>query len=412
MRWLLVGLIATGFAVGAGAEPPQIRGETRYPPHGLVRLRAEGVGPKSAVLWRVYPANVVQRATTPRGLLEFAAPPGTYEVELLVITATDDGLTVEEARLTVVIEPPGKPGPRPEMRPEPVKAVGRVRFGNAGCSATVIGPQRADGRWDVLTAAHCVSGTGQRGSLTLRDGRTVGLRVVSVHATPDLAWCVTDDPIPDLPYAVVARSDPEPGTPVWHAGFGTDRPGNREEGIVAERPNAQGQVRMLLSVSSGDVGGRHLPRRQRRAGLRRVLHGRAGTQGVGMGASVEVIRRTRPLAEGGAQWVPLPIPLRQEPWPRPEDGEAHDRRTIRPTAKAPQPIKTPSTDAGSGIGLGSGPNGTTSMGGGSTGGSSGGPSGGSTGGLVGGRGGTFQSEFFFGRTNFLSRGGLPGQSYQ
>lgn len=412
MRWLLVGLIATGFAVGAGAEPPQIRGETRYPPHGLVRLRAEGVGPKSAVLWRVYPANMVQRATTPRGLLEFAAPPGTYEVELLVITATDDGLTVEDARQTVVIEPAGKPGPRPETRPEPMKAVGRVRFGNAGCSATVIGPRRADGRWDVLTAAHCVSGAGQRGSLTLRDGRTVGLRVVSVHATPDVAWCVTDDPVPDLPYAVIARSDPEPGTPVWHAGFGTDQPGNREEGIVAERPNAQGQLRMLLSVSSGDSGGGIF-----RGDSDELISVVCCTAGPGRkasvwGASVEVIRRTRPLAEGGPQWEPLPVPLRQEPQSRSEEDAAHDRRTARPTASAPQPIKTPSTDAGSGIGFGSGPNGTTSIGGGSTGGSSGGPGGGSAGGSVGGRGGGFQSVFFLGRTSFLSRGGLPGQSYQ
>lgn len=64
--------------LAAGAEPIRIAGETKYKPHSLVRLKAENADPKAAVLWRVYPSKDVQRATTPRGVLEFAAHPGTY----------------------------------------------------------------------------------------------------------------------------------------------------------------------------------------------------------------------------------------------------------------------------------------------------------------------------------------------
>jgi hypothetical protein len=162
----------------------------------------------------------VQRATSPRGVLEFAAHPGTYEVELLVITNTDGALSVEEARVSVTIESctpvPPKPDPKPDPKPpgdgklDPVNALGRIRFGSAGCTATVIGPRRPDGRWDVLTAAHCVSGVGARGTMTLKDGRSFGLRVVAHHRTPDVAWCVTDEEIANLPYALIAAKNPEP----------------------------------------------------------------------------------------------------------------------------------------------------------------------------------------------------------
>jgi S1-C subfamily serine protease len=40
----------------------------------------------------------------------------------------------------------------------------------------------------VLTAAHCVTGVGQKGTISLKDGRTLGLRVVAHHEAPDVAW--------------------------------------------------------------------------------------------------------------------------------------------------------------------------------------------------------------------------------
>jgi hypothetical protein len=261
MRFLFVVSLLALVPFAANAEPIRIGGEPKYKPHALVRLKAEGVDAKAALLWRVYPSKDVQRAISPRGLLEFAAHPGTYEVELLVIINTDGVLAVEEARVSVTIESctpvPPKPDPKPPEggKLDPVNALGRIRFGNAGCTATVIGPRRPDGRWDVLTAAHCVSGVGARGTLTLKDNRSYGLRVVAFHKTPDVAWCVTDDEVKDLPYALIAETNPEPGTAIWHMGFGVDKPGNREDGTVAERENAQGQLRMVLSVSSGDSGG-------------------------------------------------------------------------------------------------------------------------------------------------------------
>src|SRR5262249_36997558 len=57
-----------------------------------------------------------------------------------------------------------------------------------------------------------------------------------------------------LPYALLARTDPAPGTAVWHNGYGVDKPGNREDGVVTAAPNADGQLQFRLSVSSGDSG--------------------------------------------------------------------------------------------------------------------------------------------------------------
>jgi hypothetical protein len=105
MRSLLCSVLVLALApVAAHADTIRIGGETKYKPHALVRLKAEGVDAKAALLWRVYPSKDVQRATSPRGVLEFAAHPSTYEVELLVITNTDGTLSVEEARVSVTIE--------------------------------------------------------------------------------------------------------------------------------------------------------------------------------------------------------------------------------------------------------------------------------------------------------------------
>ncbi|HXG09472.1 MAG TPA: trypsin-like peptidase domain-containing protein [Gemmataceae bacterium] len=323
----LLSLVLACAPAAARADTLRIAGETKYKPHSLVRLRAEGVDAKAAILWRVHPSKDVQRATTPRGVLEFAAHPGTYEVELLVIRTLGDGLEVDEARVTVEIEPcrpvpptPPKPDPKPpgSGKLDPVNAIGRIRFGNAGCTATVIGPRRPDGRWDVLTAAHCVAGVGQRGTLTLKDGRTLGLRVVAHHKTPDVAWCVTEEEVADLPYALIAARNPEPGTPIWHMGYGVDQPGNREDGTVVEGENGQGQLRMILSVSSGDSGGGIF-----RSDTNELVSVVCCTSSMGRkvstwGCSAEVAQRTRPRQTDAEEaWTPVVIPLR--PWPVFED---------------------------------------------------------------------------------------------
>lgn len=234
---------------------PSIDGETAVPAHGLVRLRADGVPAGAAVLWRVSPRAGVSRATTAPDRLEFAAPPGTYDVELLVIGKSGDGLAVGEVFARVTVGGP-KAEPKPEPKPDPAAALGKVRFGNGSCTATVVGPRRPDGRWDVLTASHCLAGVGARGTLATKDGRSLAVRCVVHQAGPDLAWLVTEAAdLSDLAHAAVAAADPAAGVRVWHQGYGLDQPGNREDGHVAQGPDGNGQLRFVLSVSPGDSGG-------------------------------------------------------------------------------------------------------------------------------------------------------------
>jgi hypothetical protein len=64
MRFLFVVSLLALVPLAANAEPIRIGGETKYKPHSLVRLKAEGVDAKAALLWRVYPSKDVQRATS------------------------------------------------------------------------------------------------------------------------------------------------------------------------------------------------------------------------------------------------------------------------------------------------------------------------------------------------------------
>jgi hypothetical protein len=174
----------------------------------------------------------------------------------------------------------------------------------------VIGPRRPDGKWDVLTAAHCVTGEGQRGTLTLKDGRSLAIKVVAHHKTPDLAWCVTEEAIAEMPFALLAEKNPEVGTAVWHMGYGIDKPGNREDGSITAAENGDGQLRMTLSVSSGDSGG-GIFRTDTNELVSVVCCTSGMAQKVSMwGGSAEQARKTRPLAlDADDAWTPLPIPL-------------------------------------------------------------------------------------------------------
>ena len=242
-----------------------IAGDREYPTHGLVRLSAEGVPADAAVAWKVSPRAGVERATTEPELLEFAAPPGTYEVDLMIIAKVGDKLTVREVFTKVTIGPK-KADPKQEPKPDPnpekdgkldaVKALGRIQFGSASCTATVIYPRRADGRWDVLTASHCVPGVGAKGVLNTKDGKKLAVRVVVHEETPDVAWMVTEDAtVADLFYAKVAATNPAAGVKVWHAGYGVDVPNNREDGEVLYPEQPDGKTTFNLSVSPGDSGG-------------------------------------------------------------------------------------------------------------------------------------------------------------
>lgn len=318
----LAALVSIPFA---SACPPKTdhAADVTVKPYQLVRISAKNVDPKAALIWRVNPSKDVSRATSPRGVLEFVAPPGVYTVELLVIkNDADGGLTVEEESITVEIESPGDrkppapnpPAPEPKQpdpkKPDPANALGRITFGTAGCTATVIGPRRADGRWDVLTAAHCVTRAGQRGVMMTKGGQKLNLTVVSLHTDPDCAWLVTDETPADLPFAIIAEKNPALGAKVWHSGYGVDKPGNREDGEITGVEDANGQLKMSLSVSSGDSGG----------GIFRADTGELvscvcctthkGAKAHVWGCSAEVARRLRPGASSDG-WAPAKMPKRE-----------------------------------------------------------------------------------------------------
>lgn len=313
---------------------PAISGETKYKPHSLVRLRAVGVPEKAGLLWRITPKGNVQRATTSRDICEFAAPPGAYEVEVLVISCKPDGsLDTSEAAVSIVIEschppepgpkPPTPPGPGPTPPPtppgpgggthDPSNAIGRIQFGNAGCSATIVSPRRADGKWDVLTAAHCISSVGQTGTITMpKTGRKHAVKVKVFDRTCDIAWLETVEPISDIEYAHLGKENPPTGTKVWHQGYGFDKPRNREDGTLMGGENLAGQLRFVLNVSNGDSGGGIF-----RADTNEVISSVCCTAGIAQktdmyGGSTARAIRLRPKSpadwEGFDEWTPIEIP--------------------------------------------------------------------------------------------------------
>lgn len=181
---------------------------------------------------------------------------GRYKIA--AYTASPAGVPSEPAYCVIVIEGDVPPVPVPPApgpgKPNAVAAICKLRFGNSGCTATIIGPQRADGRWDVLTASHCTGPVGSKGQITLKDGRTMGVTVAVRQTTADITWLIADTESSDLPFAWLAGSLPAIGTQVWHMGYGIDRPGNKEDGTVAAQVDGNGQLKFSLSVSSGDSG--------------------------------------------------------------------------------------------------------------------------------------------------------------
>lgn len=152
-------------------------------------------------------------------------------------------------------DPEGKPPAKPKGpgRLDPMGARLKIKSGSSGCTATVIGPRRADGRWDMLTAAHCIGSRDGRVTATTPAGKVYEARIVVQNKAHDLAWGILDT-TDDLDYALLAKTLPDAGTRIWHAGYGVDVPGNREEGVWEGTGRVEGMWYGRIKVSSGDSG--------------------------------------------------------------------------------------------------------------------------------------------------------------
>ena len=151
-------------------------------------------------------------------------------------------------------KPDPKPEPKPEPKPDPWNAISKVVMSGGYCSGTIVGPRRPDGRWHLVSAAHCFKRTGEPVQVLTRDGRSLQASVSAINRQADCAILVTEH-YDDLPFALVAEVVPAVGTQVWHGGFGFDKPGNKETGVLLAGEDANGQLRYRLSVSNGDSGG-------------------------------------------------------------------------------------------------------------------------------------------------------------
>lgn len=253
--------------------------------------------------------------TTGKYATMLAAKAGRYKIA--AYTAAADGTLSDPAYCLVIAEgeqaPPIPPPPGPKPNPNAMQAIVKLRFGNSGCTATIIGPQRADGRWDVLTAAHCTGAQGSKGQMTLLDGRSFAVTVAARNTKGDVSWMIAETNESNLPYAMLASDDPPIGTPVWHKGYGIDRPGNLEEGTIASALDANGQIKMVLSVSSGDSGSGIFRTDTNEVVAVVCCTASMAKKGNMWGGSCSTAAKMRPPGRLDSpvwdDWMPVPIPL-------------------------------------------------------------------------------------------------------
>ena len=138
---------------------------------------------------------------------------------------------------------------------DPWNAIGKIAMQGSYCSGTVIGPRRDDGRYSIVSAAHCFRQVGQEATFIQREGTARKITVVAIDRRADVAICRTETGQGDMAYTQVSLGSLPVGQKIWHGGYGRHIPGNKEEGTVASGPNQDNQVKYRLSVSPGDSGG-------------------------------------------------------------------------------------------------------------------------------------------------------------
>lgn len=208
------------------------------------------------------------------------------------------------AQPPVVVPPSVDPPPQPQID----KTIARIQVGNSGCTAALVGPRRVDRRYNLLTAAHCVSRVGQRGTYFAQDGSRLTFEVVGIDTRADCCWGLTDPTDKQYPFAELAEGEPSEGTQVWHAGFGIDKPGNREVGEVVRVGPPDGKTHFTLSVSSGDSGGAIVNATTGKIVSVVCCSDGAGRKANVYGASVTAIRNLQVRHMHDPEWTPIPVP--------------------------------------------------------------------------------------------------------
>lgn len=155
---------------------------------------------------------------------------------------------------------PAPPSPSPAPIPpnptnQPEQAIGKLVLPNGYCSATCVSPPDAANQQLLLSASHCVKGVGDVVTFYPKSGQMVSARVIAFNKTADVILLKTTPVSSPLPFLNVAHTTPAVGTVVWHAGYGVDKPNNREEGKITKQDTGSQQVQFYLSVSPGDSGG-------------------------------------------------------------------------------------------------------------------------------------------------------------
>lgn len=153
----------------------------------------------------------------------------------------------------VPIGPPAPPVVPDGPKADPIGAIVKIRSGNSGCTGIHLGDILKSGHSYWLTAAHCTGGIGSNITVIMQTGGSVTATVVKRDSTNDIS--IARSPAKaDYPFAVLASDLPDKGTPVWHRGYGVDKPANFESGTVVNQSYRDKMLEYRLSVSSGDSG--------------------------------------------------------------------------------------------------------------------------------------------------------------